>query len=414
MNVNLYNTMDYENKWQRRVRKNKPNSNPNKPNLRKAKMNVNSLITKDYRKKDDFAVRKNKPNSNPKRTQSPSAIRDTQYAIRDTNPIKPNPQKSVQSAESVVKIKYMKSRLEHSKLIILFLASRPKFLVASVAPVLVGSCLGYATAGSFNWGLFILAMLAIMALHAGANMTNDYFDHTSRNDWVNQNPTPFSGGRRYIQQGILSPKATLLTALFFLIAGAAIGTVIFLLTQSVFILILGLIGLLGGFFYTAPPVQLGYRCVGEFVIALLFGLLPVYGSYYLQAETIDTIPLLPAAVVGILIFLVILVNEFPDVAADAAVNKRTLVVRLGVPAAVWIYRTALITSFLIAAAAMLIYPLTFFAGLFYLLTLPIAVLAIKFVNKRDLVKPAQYRASQTTVLLHTLGSLALTLGFLFV
>jgi len=65
MNVNPYNTTYYENKWQRRVRKNKPNSNPIKPNLRKAKMNVNSLITKDYRKKDDFAVQKNKPNSKP-------------------------------------------------------------------------------------------------------------------------------------------------------------------------------------------------------------------------------------------------------------------------------------------------------------------------------------------------------------
>ena len=65
MNVNLYNTRDYENKWQRRVRKNKPNSNPIKPNLRKAQMNVNSLITKDYRKNDDFAVQKNKPNSTP-------------------------------------------------------------------------------------------------------------------------------------------------------------------------------------------------------------------------------------------------------------------------------------------------------------------------------------------------------------
>ena len=65
MNVNLYNTTDYENKWQRRVRKNKPNTNPIKPNLRKAKMNISSLITKDYRKKDDFTVRKNKPNSKP-------------------------------------------------------------------------------------------------------------------------------------------------------------------------------------------------------------------------------------------------------------------------------------------------------------------------------------------------------------
>jgi len=65
MNVNSILTKDYENKWQRRVRKNKPNSNPIKPNLWDAQMNVNSLITKDYRKKDDFAVRKNKPNSKP-------------------------------------------------------------------------------------------------------------------------------------------------------------------------------------------------------------------------------------------------------------------------------------------------------------------------------------------------------------
>ncbi len=62
MNVNPYNTKDYENKWQRRVRKNKPNSNPIKPNFKKAKMNVNLTITKDYRKKDDFSVRINKPN----------------------------------------------------------------------------------------------------------------------------------------------------------------------------------------------------------------------------------------------------------------------------------------------------------------------------------------------------------------
>ena len=299
-----------------------------------------------------------------------------------------------------------------SKLFILFLASRPKFLVASAAPVLVGSALGFATAGTFSPYLFILALLVIMALHAGANMANDYFDHTSRNDWVNQNPTPFSGGSRYIQQGILSPKTILLLALLALTAGAAIGAVIVLLTRSVFILILGLIGLLGGFFYTAPPIRLGYRSVGEPVIALLFGLLPVYGSYYLQTETIDIIPLLPAVIVGILIFLVILINEFPDVAADAAVNKRTLVVRFGISASVWIYRIALVTSFLVAAVATLIYRPFVFAGLFYLLTLPIAIVAIKAANKDDLLKPGQYRASQLTVFLHILGSLALTVGFI--
>jgi len=65
MNVNIYYTRNYENKSNRTLGQNKPNSNPIKPNFRKAQMNVNSLITKDYIKYDDFAVRKNKPNSNP-------------------------------------------------------------------------------------------------------------------------------------------------------------------------------------------------------------------------------------------------------------------------------------------------------------------------------------------------------------
>ena len=79
--------------------KNKPNSNPIKPNLRKAKMNVNSLITKDYRKKDDFAVRKNKANSNPissKAKMNANAFsqkdyeNETTFRPKKTNPIKAN------------------------------------------------------------------------------------------------------------------------------------------------------------------------------------------------------------------------------------------------------------------------------------------------------------------------------------
>ena len=65
MNATSLITMNYENKSNRTLGENKPNSNPIKPNFQKAQMNVNSLITKDYRKNDAFAVQKNKPNSNP-------------------------------------------------------------------------------------------------------------------------------------------------------------------------------------------------------------------------------------------------------------------------------------------------------------------------------------------------------------
>ena len=289
------------------------------------------------------------------------------------------------------------------------LAVRPKFLTASAAPVLVGSLAGLAVTGTFQWPLFLLALAAIMALHAGANVINDYYDHVSGNDWANTNPTPFSGGRRFIQQGLLSPRATLLTGLAFLGMGAATGLVILAMTRSAFILGLGLTGLLGGFFYTARPIQLGYRGIGEVIIAFLFGLLPTYGSYFLQVGKVDGVPLLPALIVSALVFEIILINEFPDRQADAQVGKRTLVVWLGVPTSAWIYRVVLACSFVVAGG-MLLEDVTFWAGLFYLLTLPLGVLAWRAANPADLSTPGLWRANQLTILLHLAGNLALALG----
>ena len=307
------------------------------------------------------------------------------------------------------------------KLSTILLASRPQYLGASAAPVLVGSALGYTVAGSFGVGLFVLAVLAIMALHAGANVVNDYYDHLSRNDWVNENPTPFSGGRQFIQKDILSPKATLLAGLGYLAVGCGIGLLIVWLTRSPVILGIGLLGALGGFFYTARPLQLGYRGVGEIMIGLLFGILPVfgllfgilpvYGAYYLQTQSLGLLPLLPALVVAILIFLVILVNEFPDLPADRQVHKRTLVVLLGIPPCILIYRATMVATYILAAA-MLSHNATFFGGLFYLLTLPLAIFAMRTANQQNLATPRDYRANQLTILLHNAGSLAVAAGLL--
>jgi 1,4-dihydroxy-2-naphthoate octaprenyltransferase len=303
----------------------------------------------------------------------------------------------------------------NSKLLILFMASRPQFLTASIGPVLVGSALGFAVAGTFNWTLFLLALFGIMALHAGANITNDYFDSASGNDWVNKNITPFSGGRQFIQQGILSPNTTLLTGIFFFAIGGILGIIILLLTHSVFILIIGLAGILGGFFYAAPPVKLGYRGVGEFVIAFLFGILPVYGSYYLQTGKIDYLPLSAGCVIGILIFLVIFANEFPDLAADSQANKKTLVVRYGVKAGVLIYRVVCLSTFPLALAGVFFSRTYVFPLMLYLLFgIPAAIAAVVFVNVDDLLIPGrgQRRACAITIFLHLIGSISFTAGFL--
>jgi len=107
MNVTLYNTRNYERKRDWTLGENKPNSNPNKPNLKRAKMNVNLYVIEDYRKKDDFVVRiknaflqkdyenetafrpkKNKPNSNPI-LSAVGGFRKAKIACRK---IRPHPQ----------------------------------------------------------------------------------------------------------------------------------------------------------------------------------------------------------------------------------------------------------------------------------------------------------------------------------
>lgn len=293
----------------------------------------------------------------------------------------------------------------------LFLAARPKFFTASILPVFVGSALGYFVAGSFNIHLFVLATFAVVFIHAGANLANDYYDHKSRNDPFNKNVTPFSGGSRFIQNGILSPQTIITESLISFLIGALIGVWIVYLTKSAIILFIGIFGIAGAFFYTAPPFKLGYRGLGEIIIALLFGLLPVYAAYHLQTQALDYKPLLPALIVSILIFEIILINEFPDLPADKAVNKKTLPVLFGISIAAKIYKLAIVAAYHFAGVILFKQQL-YVPGILFFLTLPLGILAITYANKKDLAKPQYTRPNRLTVLLHLFGCLALTIGFI--
>ena len=143
---------------------------------------------------------------------------------------------------------------------------------------------------------------------------------------------------------------------------------------------------------------------------MLFGLFPVYAAYSLQYGEYLLAPLLPASIVGILIFLIILVNEFPDAGADAAVDKKTIVVRFGARIAAWVYRIVMALSYVIAAA-MLLFREMRYAGILYMLTIPLAVQVWRQTDAKKLVEPGRYEACQTTVMLHAGGSLALAIGF---
>ena len=216
-------------------------------------------------------------------------------------------------------------------------ASRFQFLTGSMMPVLVCGAIAWHETHSFHWGYWLLTLLGMMFIHSGANFANDYYDHVSGNDEANvEYLSPFTGGSRVIQNGQAAPWQVLVAGLACLAAGSAIGLVLVWL-RGWWVLGIGLVGVISAFFYTAPPLKLGYRGVGEPFIALNFGILPALGTYYVQAQAFSWGALAAGLPSTFLITAVLFINQFQDMRADAAVSKRHWVVRLGRRRSRWVY-----------------------------------------------------------------------------
>ncbi len=209
------------------------------------------------------------------------------------------------------------------------IAIRAPFFTAAIAPAILGVAVAFYEGYAINWWQAVVALVGLVAIHGGTNLANDYFDHRTRNDWVNLTPTPFSGGSRVIQQGAISPRAVLIYSLACFAVGIVCGLYLWRVTPGNVVLWLGLVGVACGFLYTAIPVAIGYRGVGELVVGLNFGPLAVLGAHYVQAGRLSPVALMASVPLGLLIAAVLYINEFPDYEADRQVNKKTLVVLLG-------------------------------------------------------------------------------------
>jgi 1,4-dihydroxy-2-naphthoate octaprenyltransferase len=172
-------------------------------------------------------------------------------------------------------------------------------------------------------------LVGVLCVHLGANLANDYFDEVTGCDRANTEPTPFSGGSRVIQEGLI-PRSTILdVSIIFLVAGLMQGLILNSMIPGNLVLLLGLAGIALGVLYTAVPVKLSYRGVGEIAVFAAFGPLEVAGSYLCQAGRIDPHVIAVSVPAGLLVLGILLVNEVLDVAGDQRAGKRTLVVALG-------------------------------------------------------------------------------------
>src|SRR5579864_3140540 len=201
-------------------------------------------------------------------------------------------------------------------------AVRPFSFTASIVPVLLGTGMA-AAQGMLNPGLLVLTLLGAVAIQGAANLFSDYFDYCDGHD------TPESfGGSGVLIRGILQPSEVFLAGLVFLACNVAIGLYLTAIRGTP-ILVLGMLGALGAYFYSGRPVAYKYRALGDPVIFLLFGPLMVLGAYFVQTRVIELVPMLYALPVGCLVTAILHVNNIRDIRSDGHDGGVTVARALG-------------------------------------------------------------------------------------
>jgi 1,4-dihydroxy-2-naphthoate octaprenyltransferase len=269
------------------------------------------------------------------------------------------------------------------------LATRPMFLTASLLAVVTGTSLGWHSAGRLDAVAASLALLIIALLHAAANVLNDVYDELNGADRLNtQRIYPYTGGSRFIQNGVLTLAEMRNWGLLLLSLATLLGLGLGVYRGTT-ILGLGMAGIGLGVLYSAPPVQLSARGLGELAVAAGFGLLPVCGAAWLQTGRFEWPVLALSIPVSCWVANILLINEVPDARSDATAGKRTLVVRLGIPGASHLYLGQSVLAFTCIGLTVMTGNLSKWA-----LLLPGMLLAAGILNARRILQATR----NTTVL----------------
>jgi 1,4-dihydroxy-2-naphthoate octaprenyltransferase len=285
------------------------------------------------------------------------------------------------------------------------MAARPRTLPAAIAPVLVGTAAAVQWVGHLpRLGAFIAALVGSIFIQIGTNLANDYSDAKRGADTADR-----LGPVRVTSAGLVTPQRVMRATWIAFAVAVACG--IYLATVAgVVILLIGAVSIAAGVLYTGGPRPYGYAGLGEVFVFLFFGLVAVNGSYYVQVEQLDALPLGLSIAIGFLATAILVVNNVRDLETDRRAAKMTLAVRMGRANAVALYRL-----FVLGAFVML--PISLAAGeasalpLIGLLALPLAIKPLRAMSNRT-DGPALNGALAATGALLAVFSLLVSAGLL--
>ncbi len=256
------------------------------------------------------------------------------------------------------------------------MAARPRTLPAAVAPVLVGTAAAVEWAGHVpRWGAFAAALIGSIFIQIGTNLANDYSDAKRGADTADR-----LGPVRVTSSGLVTPRRVL-TATWIAFGVAVLCGIYLAAVAGIVIILIGILSIAAGVLYTGGPRPYGYSGMGEIFVFLFFGLVAVNGSYYVQLEELDALPLGLSIAIGFLATAILVVNNVRDIETDRRAGKLTLAVRMGRANAVNLYRLLMLGAFVVLPIALLAGEASAWP-LLGLLALPLALKPIRTVATR--------------------------------
>jgi 1,4-dihydroxy-2-naphthoate octaprenyltransferase len=213
--------------------------------------------------------------------------------------------------------------------------ARPRTLVASVAPVVVGT----AAAGRASVWRTLAALAVGLGLQIGVNFANDYQDGMRGIDTDER-----QGPQRLTSSGVASPRSVLIAALAS-IAVAGVAGLALAVATSLWLIPIGAAAMLALWFYSGGPRPYGSLGLGEVMVFAFFGLMATAGTAYVQAERIPVAAWWSSAALGFLAVAILEANNVRDISTDSVAGKRTLAVRLGHRRARALYRALVVAAF---------------------------------------------------------------------
>ena len=214
------------------------------------------------------------------------------------------------------------------------LAARPKTLSGAAVPVMIGVALAYVDAveygtETFSWLAALLCLLFSFAMQIDANFINDFYDFVNGTDDAETRLGP----RRACAQGWVKLDSMKKAIAITTCAACAIGLPLVYYGGLEMVLI-GMICVVFAFLYTT---YFSYQGLGDLLVLVFFGIVPVCCTYYVQLHTFTWQVFLASLACGLVIDALLIVNNFRDRDNDRESGKNTIIVRLGAKSGLQLY-----------------------------------------------------------------------------